>query len=447
MEAAAKIIKRAMARKFIYATLSLLLLTAVAIAAQDETDGMIVQYQARVAHFPNVANYDGLGAAYLQKGRETSDLSYFAMAEQSLSKALDLTSSWDVEAASPLTHMAAVCMAEHRFADAASYAKQAIAAGAGDPSPSALLGDAYTDMGDYELAQAYSKLRSADPFAEDSGRTYMYDTRISYLKLLHGDDAAAVSLMQQAVQLALHTHMPSENIAWTYYQLGEDFYHCGDLDNAAKSYSEALLYYPGYYRGLGGLAKVRISQQRYNEGIALYQQAIATIPLIEYVAALADVYQTLGRQQDFDKQYKLLEFIGYLSALNERTYNRELAGFYADHNLKLPQALELAKKELDNRNDVYTRDIYAWCLYKNGKLQDASKAVDSALSLGTKDALMLYHAGIIYRDLGDTRRAEDALRSALAINPQFHPLYSKVAAQTLQGLREQRETIARGQHE
>jgi tetratricopeptide (TPR) repeat protein len=60
---------------------------------------------------------------------------------------------------------------------------------------------------------------------------------------------------------------------------------------------------------------------------------------------------------------------------------------------------------------------------------------------------MLYHAGIIYRDLGDTRRAEDALRSALAINPQFHPLYSKVAAQTLQGLREQRETIARGQHE
>ena len=345
---------------FIFAIASSLLLTAFAVAgdSNNDSDRAIVQYQARVAHSPNVKNYDALGAAYLQKGRETSDLTNFSMAEEALSKALELTSSWDVAAASPLTHMAAVCMAEHRFADAATYAQQAIAAGAGDPSPFALLGDAYTDMGDYDKAQAaYAHLQVAGSAASDfPGMPYMYDTRESYLKLLHGDDAGAIALMQQAVKLALDNHMPKENVAWTYYQLGEFYFHHGDLENASKSDMEALARYPGYYRGLGGLAKVRIAQRRYDEGIELYKQAIATIPLIEYVAALADVYESMGRKKDFDQQYKLLEFIGYLSALNERTYNRELAGFYADHDIKLPQALDLAKHELENRRDVYTQE-------------------------------------------------------------------------------------------
>jgi tetratricopeptide (TPR) repeat protein len=437
-------------RNLNFAMPCILLLTAFAAAVPNDTesDRIIVQYQARVSHSPSVANYDGLGAAYLQKGRETSDLSNYTMAEEALSKALELTSSWDVAAASPLTHMAAVCMAEHRFADAASYAEQALAAGAGDPAPFAVLGDAYTDRGDYDKAQAaYGRLQVAAPAGDEfPGMSYMYDTRISYLNLLHGHDASAISLMQQAIKLALEHHMPPENVAWTYYQLGEFFFHSGNLDDASKSYQEAILHYPGYYRGLGGLAKVRIAQKRYNEGIELYKQAIATIPLIEYVAALADVYENLGRREEFDKQYKLLEFIGYLSALNERTYNRELAGFYADHNMKLPLALELAKRELDNRRDVYTRDVYAWCLYRNGKLQDAAQAIDAALSLGTNDALMFFHAGMIYRDLSDTSRSENYLSRCLAINSQFHVRYSKIAAQTLRDIREQRATMARSRN-
>jgi len=412
-------------RRLNFAMLSILVLAALAAAGQTHGDDAIVQYQARVSRFPSVANYDGLGAAFLQKGRDTSDLSYFAMAEQSLSKALELTSSWDVLAASPLTHLAAVCMAEHRFADAASYANQALVAGAGDPAPFALLGDAYTDMGDYEKAQtAYSKLQPGALGGRAlPGLTYMYDTRESYLRLLHGENASAIELMQQAVELALQDHMPPENVAWTYYQLGEDFFHGGDLDNSAKAYLKALSHYPGYYRGLGGLAKVRIAQRRYDEGIDLYKKAIATIPLIEYVAALADVYETLGRHQQFDKQYKLVEFIGYLSSLNKRTYNRELAVFYADHNIKLPQALELANRELENRHDVYTKDAFAWCLYRNGKLHDAAQAINAALSLGTQDALMFFHAGMIYRDLGDISRAEDYLSRSLAVNSEFHIRY------------------------
>jgi hypothetical protein len=50
--------------------------------------------------------------------------------------------------------MAEVCMGEHRFADALSYAQKALSLGTGDVSPFAIVGDAYADMGEYDKAAA-----------------------------------------------------------------------------------------------------------------------------------------------------------------------------------------------------------------------------------------------------------------------------------------------------
>ena len=49
-------------------------------------------------------------------------------------------------------------------------------------------------------------------------------------------------------------------------------------------------------------------------------------------------------------------------------------------------------------------------------------------------ALLLFHAGMIYRAIGERAKAADYLRRALAINSKFHVLYSKVAESTLTGL-------------
>ena len=43
----------------------------------------------------------------------------------------------------------------------------------------------------------------------------------------------------------------------------------------------------------------------------------------------------MGRSDDAKKQYALVEYIGRLSALNQVLYNRELAYFYADHDVNL----------------------------------------------------------------------------------------------------------------
>jgi len=411
-----------------------LTMTARAWCQPSATDRTIAQYQARVERAPgDPSNYDQLGAAYLQKGRETSDLTYYELAEKALIKSLELA-PLDMSSASPLTHLAANDMAEHRFSDAADCAEHALALGSGDLSPFALLGDAYADMGDYDQAAQYYEKLLFHPSSQETprGLSYMHDSRVSYLKFIHGDYAGAIELAKKAVSTAIETHMQGENLAWTYFQLAEFRFQAGDLPGAEAAYREALNELPGYYRGLSGLAKVRVAQQKYQDAIDLYKKAIEKIPIPEYVAALGDIYAKLGQPDEAKKQYELVEYIGYLNNLNKHAYNRELAVFYADRDIKLRESLELAKRELEVRRDVYTQDVLAWSLYKNGNLEEAASVMDKALSLGTTDAMFYFHAGLIYRGMGDVDTARKHLGRALAINPHFHIFYADAARRALE---------------
>ena len=111
-------------------------------AVESATDRLIQSLQWRASMYPqDPAVYNKLGAAYIQKGRETGDASYYELARQALSKSLELVSS-DPTAASAKTHMALVFMAEHRFHDALEWAEAALELGSGDPTPWGTLGDA-----------------------------------------------------------------------------------------------------------------------------------------------------------------------------------------------------------------------------------------------------------------------------------------------------------------
>jgi tetratricopeptide (TPR) repeat protein len=150
--------------------------------------------------------------------------------------------------------------------------------------------------------------------------------------------------------------------------------------------------------------------------------------------SLYDLYVRVGRPDNAHKQLELLEFIGTLNPLNERLFYRELALFYADHNLKLKESVELAKKELEVRHDIYSWDIVAWVLFKNGSIPEAAEAVDKALSLGTEDSLLDFHAGMIELQLGRSERAETLFEQAMTLNSHFHLVYSGQARERLRQL-------------
>jgi tetratricopeptide (TPR) repeat protein len=414
-------------------------------AQQSSTNDLIKTLQSRVRRYPeDYAGYAGLGAAYLQKGRETGDAADFELAKGALEKSLDLLSN-DPAAAFAMTQMAVVRMAEHRFDEALTWAQKALALGSGDPSPWAIAGDALADMGDYTgAAEAYSKLDSVFG-SEDEKLAFSYqrDTRMSFLRFVAGDTQGAINLMRSAIQKAVEMHMPPENVAWSQYQLGEELFQAGEIAPAEKMYLASLEEYPGYYRGLAGLAKVRAAQGKYNDAADLFKKAIAAVPYPEYAAALGDVFRKIGNAQEAKKQYQLVEFIGYLNQVNQQIHNRDLALFYADHELKLNESLELARKELEVRHDIYTWDVLAWSLYKNGKIPEATDAISHALAQGTRDAQLFFHAGMIYEKAGDSAKARSYLQQALATNAHFSILYSEQAAETLARLTQKEIVVSR----
>jgi tetratricopeptide (TPR) repeat protein len=182
------------------------------------------------------------------------------------------------------------------------------------------------------------------------------------------------------------------------------------------------------------LARLRAANGRYSDSVTLYQAAIAIVPMPVYVAELGDLYTKLGRKTDAEKQYKLVEYIGRLGEINQVLHNRDLAVFYADHDEKPAEAVALARKEFEVRHDIYTWDALAWTLYKDGQFDEAYKAGQHALNYGTRDSLLLYHAGLEAMSAGKEQQAEEELSAALAINPHFHLTYADSARTSLQTL-------------
>ena len=411
-------------------------ITSASAGGKSDTDQKIESLQLKVKTAPSdYAGYDELGSAFFQKARETGDISYYDLAEQTLKKSIELMPR-DFRAADPLVHIALVYMGEHRFKDALAFAQEAIGLGSGNLPAFAIEGDAYTDMGEYDqAAQAYSTLQTlGQATSSPLSLGYMSDSRIAYLHFLHGDSAEAIQMMQSAIAAGLQINVPRENLAWLYFELGERYFQTGNLEGAELAYQSGMAADANHYRCIAGLAKVRAAQGKFDESIYLYERSIAIIPFPVYVEELGDVYRKIGKEKEAQQQYDLVEYIGHLGELNRVLANRELALFHADHGVKLAEAVELARKELEVRHDIYTWDTLAWVLYKNGQLQEAAEDMNKALVLHTNDPLLLFHAGMIYHALNKDSDAENFLNRALKTNPQFHLFHADEARRTLEDI-------------
>ena len=413
-------------RSVVLAMTAFLAMGSLPISAQRmATDNHITYYQRLLQRNPlNPRAYYGLGDALIRKARETGDPSYFNRAEEALKKSLEINPN----NAGAMRHLAYVFYSRHEFEPAAVHAGKAIEMDAMDGDSYGILGDALMETGEYEKAEAaYEKMMQL----EES--LYSYSRRAG-LKSMRGDSDGAMDDLERAVAAGKAAKQPAESIAWAEWQLGNDQFTLGKLEKAEAFYRQSLATHPNYYRALAGMAQVQAAQKRYAEAIDLYRKAVAILPMPEYVAALGDIYSKIGKSAEARKQYELVEYIGKLSALNKALYNRELAYFYADHNIKPKEDFELAQRELDYRRDIYAYDVMAWNLYKNGKAEEAGEAINNALRLGTKDAKLFYHAGMIYHRLGDKPKAQKYLRRALETNPHFHVLFADEAARTLKSL-------------
>ncbi len=382
--------------------------------------------QQAISQSPNKPEgYNLLASAFMQKARETGDFGFNARAEGTLVRSLEV----DPENYDALKLRAKLLLTYHRFGDALLVARRAQALRPDDHDNYGAITDALVELGEYAAAiDAAQKMVDLRP---DSA-SY---ARVSYLRSLHGDGEGAVEAMKVAVKAA--SPNDPEGAAWYRVHLGDELMNTGKRREADREYDSALYLFPDYPLALAAKARVHVAIGDFKQAIDFYERAQNRTPSPETAIALGDLYTRVGRADDAKRQYELVEFIERNSAASG-TYSRQLAMFWADHDEKLDEALAIAQRERSVRQDIYTCDALAWILFKNKRLDEAKKSMEEALRLGTRDAHLAYHAGMIYYELGDRQRAARYLNLALQTDPNFDVLQVEIAKKSLAALKDGR---------
>ena len=364
-----------------------------------------------------------LGQAYLQKARETGDPGYYPKAETLFQQAL-ASDGDDVDA---IVGLGTLALARHEFAAALDWGERARALAPYHAAAYGVIGDAQVELGRYD--EAIETVQAMVDLRPDLS-SY---SRVSYLRELMGDREGALVAMEQAATAGSGY---AENVAWVRVQLGNLRFDGGDLAGAASEYAAALAAVPGYAPGLAGQARVAAASDDLDRAADLYAEAVRTIPLPEFVVGYGDVLSAAGRQDEAAAQYALVAAIQQLYAANGVDTDLELALYTADHGgaEDLPEAVQKARAQVDVRPSIVAWDVLAWTLYRSGDLDEAAAASKEALRLGTHNALMHFHAGMIAAARGETAQAITFLESAFALNPHFSVRYAPEARAALERL-------------
>jgi tetratricopeptide (TPR) repeat protein len=395
-----------------------------ALLPDPRTDGQhaVDDAQARLLRTPGDPHLmTQLASAYLQRARETGDPSYYTKADGLLAIAhADLPSDGDVAIAE-----GSLALSRHDFVAALDWGRRATALGPAHPTSFGVLVDALVELGRYDEATA-----AAQAMADMRPDLSSY-SRIAYLRELHGDLNGAIAAMRLAIQAG---PLRSEATAWCDVQLGNLYFALGDLDLAERAYRRSLQRVEGYAHGNAGLARVRAARGDLAGAAALYERAVARLPLPDYVGALGDVYERLGDASAAARQYALVDVERTLLIANGVRIDADVALFDADHERDVARAADVARAEYAIRPSVHIADILAWTEFRSGDLAQALVHSEQALRLGSQDPLLLYHAGAIAQAAGDDSRARMLLERANHLNPQFSLLWADDLATRLREL-------------
>jgi tetratricopeptide (TPR) repeat protein len=401
---------------------------AALLPSDDEGTMTAIRFlEDRVKRDPDdLIAYNKLAVYYLQLLRETGDVKYVELASRAAQASLKAVP--EEQNLGGLLMLAQSEYAAHDFAAARDHAKELTAYEPRKGYGFQLLGDALVELGDYDGANsAYARMKQFD------GSTTTTEARFARLAMLRGETSEAARHYTIALNLALEeTPVSRETVAWCRWQLGETAFAVGDYKTAEQHYRDALVTFPDYYRALFGLGRALAAQNDLAGAIEQVERAVRRLPDPVFVAALGDLYKLTGRDKDAQTQYELVEHIAHLSQFNGTLYNRLYALFLADHDLKAEEAYTNTKKEYEVRQDIYGADALAWAALKAGKLDEAREAIKQALRLGTRDARLFYHAGMIARVAGDRASARDYLQRTLSLSPQFDPLQAEIARKALE---------------
>ena len=359
--------------------------------------------QTRAASLPGKpTSWVLLAQAWIDAARLSNNESLYDNARAAVEEALRL----DSNCLPALNLRALLLLNQHRFAAARDAARALVVKDPQDALAYGVLSDALLELGD-----ARGALRAANKMAAAKPNLASY-SRLSFLAWLGGKPTEAKRLIRLAFQAGVGAANP-EPASWALVEAAKLFWHEGDYSGALEGFDLALHRTPHYPPAIAGKARSLASMGKHKRAIVLLRQLLERRPTAEAAWRLGDSLSALGQREEANKAYRRVIDLGRSAS------PRTLALFYATKKRQLDEAERLMKRELSGRHDTYTLDTWAWVLYRLGRLKQAKRVSDEARQLGTRDAMLLYHAGAIRIALGEITQGKRLVKDALRINPMF----------------------------
>jgi len=278
--------------------------------------------------------------------------------------------------------------------EATTECSKAVAIAEAHPESHKCLGVVFDGTGQYAQAlREYGRAEALDPSSDEIVR----DLALTYEHLNCPEEAEATYCRAIALRPQY----------WRNYNyLGAFYLSHGRYKDAAEKFQEVVSLSPDSFYGYSNLGATYIVQGFYNKAIPVLEQSLAIMPTSNGYSNLVMAHYYLG---DFVGS----ERIG-LEALNRVPPTQLLYGNLADVYYwgpatrgKAPaayqKAITLAKQELQvNPNDATILSFLAYYSAMLGEKQAALSNVQMAVQDAPMDPEVLFYAGLVFKQLGDT---------------------------------------------
>jgi tetratricopeptide (TPR) repeat protein len=359
-----------------------------------------------------------LAGAYLQRVRETGDVSLYRRADEALR---GISGNAAVENA-----RGTLALARHDFRGGLRHGLAARRLAPEIVQPLNVINDAQVELGRYGDAS-----RTLQTMMDLKPNLAAY-SRVSYFRELHGDLDGADQAMRLAVSAGGEA---PENVAFVQSLVGSLEFDRGHLDAAGLAYRRALSSLPTHAAARRGLG--RVDAARGDLPAALREQrAVAGRPSAspEDVIALLETEMAAGDPTAARGTLAHVRRLLEAEAARGVGNSNERALIEADYG-DPRAAVALGRRGWAHAPSVTSADALGWAYTRAGDPVRGLAWARRALSIGSVDRHFLYHAGVAARDAGRPRPARRWLTRAVGGNPRFSPLHGPRAERALRGLR------------
>ncbi len=384
----------------------------------------IAFYEARLIRDPTSAfDLAQLAALHLQRGRERGDPEDVRRAEALARSSLARRETRNARGYSTLI---STLMTQHRFTEARGWAERLVALDSTSVSARAVLGEIEMELGDYAASR-----RTFGALSQHRGNLAVAPRLARWLEL-QGQIEEARRLLTSALDSArARPKLPREQVAWFELRVGDLELRSGHADAARRAFQAGLAIEPQDARLLAAMARLESVRGHWRRAVAWGERSIAIAPDPATLGLIGDAYSALG---DSGQAAEYVHAMEVVTVAQPGGFHRAWSLFLLDHHRRVPEVVGQVQEEIRTRRDIYGWDLLAWALHRAGRDREALPAMARALALGTRDATLFYHMGMIERAIGHRVAARRYLKLALSTNPWFQPQAASEARAVLESL-------------